>query len=263
MPCALLYRVISSHKMTIKGIKMLSSDYNNLNKAIDLDNAIDDGRFSKIVNYAKEKFGMDNVTYFSPSIKGHSYLHPYLESTYSSEWEQRYRERGYMYIDPVFKLGCAEVKPIDWQDIPRDDIVVARFFKEAEEYQVGTQGITVPIRIPNSPLGALLTMTNSMGNSEWKSHKNHIIGDVMLFAAQYHSKIYDKTRKNQMKPLLTKRELEVVSWIAEGRTVDDTASIMNLSRDTIKAHLEVIRQKTGALNTVHAITILYRHGIFC
>ncbi len=47
---------------------------------------------------------------------------------------------------------------------------------------------------------------------------------------------------------LTPREAEVLAWVAQGKTNDETARILGLSPRTVAKHLEMIYQELGAEN---------------
>jgi DNA-binding CsgD family transcriptional regulator len=47
-------------------------------------------------------------------------------------------------------------------------------------------------------------------------------------------------------PALTPRQLEVASWIAQGKSNDDISSILDVGIDTVKAHVKAIYDKLGA-----------------
>ncbi len=47
---------------------------------------------------------------------------------------------------------------------------------------------------------------------------------------------------------LTTREVESLYWLSQGKTYEEAALILNISARTIKAHVEAVKQKTGAQN---------------
>lgn len=57
---------------------------------------------------------------------------------------------------------------------------------------------------------------------------------------------------------LTRREREVVCYGAVGCTDEETASILSISRQTVKNHWCNIRKKLGARNKHHAVAIMMR-----
>jgi LuxR family transcriptional activator of conjugal transfer of Ti plasmids len=61
---------------------------------------------------------------------------------------------------------------------------------------------------------------------------------------------------------LTPRETEVVTWTAQGKTYSEIATILGISEDTAKAHIENVRLKLRATNKTHAIALaLKKHLI--
>ena len=61
-------------------------------------------------------------------------------------------------------------------------------------------------------------------------------------------------------PRLSKRELEVMRWIASGRRQADVALQLKLSERTVESHLRRIRNRLGAASTAQAIYLLVRAG---
>lgn len=56
---------------------------------------------------------------------------------------------------------------------------------------------------------------------------------------------------------LTPRETEILRWIAEGKTVKETASIIGRSEFTVSKQLQGVRDKLD----IHSIAMLTRHAI--
>lgn len=60
---------------------------------------------------------------------------------------------------------------------------------------------------------------------------------------------------------ISKRELEILSWAAEGKTYPEISTILEITEDTAKAHVESVRQKLNAKNKTHAVAIALRSSI--
>jgi DNA-binding CsgD family transcriptional regulator len=54
---------------------------------------------------------------------------------------------------------------------------------------------------------------------------------------------------------LTARELEVLTWVAKGKTALETAQILQITKRTIDEHVHTIMQKLGAVNRTQAVAI--------
>lgn len=54
-------------------------------------------------------------------------------------------------------------------------------------------------------------------------------------------------------PKLSPREVEVVSWLANGKTAEDIANILNLSPRTVEYHIANAGLKLGTSNRTHTV----------
>lgn len=52
---------------------------------------------------------------------------------------------------------------------------------------------------------------------------------------------------------LTKRELEILKWIKEGKTGWEISAIINISENTVRFHIKNILKKLDAVNKTHAV----------
>lgn len=53
--------------------------------------------------------------------------------------------------------------------------------------------------------------------------------------------------------VLTKRQREIMDWIAEGKTSAETAIILDISPRTVEKHLEAVFQRLGVENRIAAV----------
>lgn len=67
--------------------------------------------------------------------------------------------------------------------------------------------------------------------------------------------------KHKEKPILTVRELECLQIIAKGLNNNEVASVLQVSRATIRTHIEHIYHKLDVTNRVEAVTEGLRQGI--
>lgn len=56
------------------------------------------------------------------------------------------------------------------------------------------------------------------------------------------------------------RELEIVSWIAGGASLDQIAKELELTLPTVKSALAVLRKRYGAHTSAHLISIAHVKG---
>lgn len=60
---------------------------------------------------------------------------------------------------------------------------------------------------------------------------------------------------------LTPREIEVLKLLAAGNSNKEIADVMNVSNETVKAHLANLREKLGAVDRTQAVVMAYEKGI--
>jgi LuxR family transcriptional regulator of spore coat protein len=66
---------------------------------------------------------------------------------------------------------------------------------------------------------------------------------------------------NEIQPLLTSRETEILGWIANGYSAKETAQSIGIAPRTVERHIENLRLKMRARNRVHLIVRAVREGI--
>ena len=62
-------------------------------------------------------------------------------------------------------------------------------------------------------------------------------------------------------PILSDREIEVLTWIAYGKTNSEIAIILSLSESSIRVYIERAKEKLKANNKRYAATLAVRLGL--
>ena len=85
--------------------------------------------------------------------------------------------------------------------------------------------------------------------------------DVGLATAYYTSQLPEIGSSNVLHSDLTVREVECLSWIGEGKTSDEIALIIGISRNTVNNYITSIMNKTGAKTRSEAVAFAVRQRI--
>jgi DNA-binding NarL/FixJ family response regulator len=80
--------------------------------------------------------------------------------------------------------------------------------------------------------------------------KKRIPPEIVVEMAQHHTD-----------DALTEREIEVLREVAAGNANKMVAQLLNISEETVKAHMRSILSKLGANDRTHAVTIAVKRGI--
>lgn len=210
----------------------------------------------ELLRSALATYGLEHVVYIAVNLPTEKRDRPLVAMTYSADWQRHYAQRDYVDIDPVVRAGVGGILPVDWASLDRKHPTVRKFFGEAQEFNVGPQGISVPVRGQHGEF-ALFSVTSDLAPLEWDRLKKRYMRDLMLLAYNFHSFALNAEHienETDQRDKLSFREVECLRWTAMGKSAWDTGQIMGVSERTVKFHLENSRAKLRAMNTTHAVS---------
>jgi DNA-binding CsgD family transcriptional regulator len=255
-----LFAYIGATDSALKKAPMRTSELEDTIHAIATADKID-ARSDALAEFVKA-WGLENVSYLALNLPNR--IGPeraYVSSTYSVDWQKHYAQKGYVDVDPVVRMGLGGVLPIDWSDIDRSAPAVSRFFGEAQELDVGRQGISVPIRGRNHEL-AIFSVTSAVAETEWRTMRTELMRDLMLVSYNFHnSTVRSMGGYGENDGRLSTREVSCLRWKALGKTDKDIGQILGISPSTVRFHLETARARLGAMNTIHAVSKAVALGV--
>lgn len=176
-----------------------------------------------------------NPTYFRQFIEERMFLHAPL-----TRWA-RENESGYC------SWGALWTRP---EDLTEKELEVIAFNRAMNV----TAGYTVAVPTASDRSHALFALTGAYGLTQqdldeiWAENGKEI--DVLCNIV--HLKIASLPIETN-RPKLSKRQLEVLEWVSEGKSNQDVATIMDVSVPTIEKHLRLAREKLGVDTTAQAI----------
>jgi DNA-binding CsgD family transcriptional regulator len=199
-------------------------------------------------------YGLRHAIYYFPGLPGDGGLTPVRFISYEQDWVKRYFDADYQNVDPVVSEGFANLLPVDWANLDRRPPRVKQMFGEANEFGVGRQGLTFPIRGANGE-SALFSVTSDLPGQDWADAKRTYVRDFQIIAHTIHSKglllagapAPDYTNK------LTPRQRECLTWCAVGKTSEDIATILGISEGVVRIHLQSAQHKLNCLNRTHTV----------
>jgi len=202
----------------------------------------------------RDQYGLAHLVYHAVHLPSTTDSNPILLLTYDAEWVRRYTERDYFRIDPVVSNGRSGFLPLDWSDVDHESFEARRFFKEADKFGVGRNGITLPIR----GLGgerALLSITSNASPSAWKKSRLVYMREFQLVAHFLHDQAVRLAglRLPGIKRHLSTRERESLQLAARGLAVKQIAAQLELSPTAIRLYLQSARTKLGCASLNQAI----------
>lgn len=174
-------------------------------------------------------------------------------ANYPAEWKLQYTKRGYHRIDPILRLASKSIAPVDWSRFERNDRFEAVFYS-AHDFGITPRGLTVPVRGPYGDCG-LLSVTRNCSVDEWLSLTRLRASALQLAAVHMHDAVMqsDVLSRVLRMPQLSSRELEILQWIAAGKSQTEIGDILTISHRTVEVHLRSAREKLNALTTAQTI----------
>ncbi|MFY0679763.1 MAG: autoinducer binding domain-containing protein [Thalassovita sp.] len=217
---------------------------------IDLSDVQDDDKFQNFLVSLCDSLGFDFASYATTNfvtgdVQGFA--------TYPESWKTHYIERGLHRVDPTLHKSSQSIAPVDWERFNHDEKFM-QVFSDASDFGITDRGISVPVRGPYGDCG-LLSVTRDCSETEWKKFVPHVIGDLQHAAVHMHDNVMKSgiLPKGLARPTLSKREQEIIQWVALGKSQQDIGDILTISHRTVEVHLRSGREKLGALTTAQAV----------
>ena len=208
--------------------------------------------------WLKDHYGVLHVVYHWVNSAGERFG----AGTYSQEWVDRYVEKDYLRMDPVI-FGCFQrFHPTDWKQLDWSSKAAKAFFREAIEYGIGNQGLTIPVRGPSGQF-ALFTINDSTDDAHWAQFTQTNQRDLIIIAHEFNKKAleFEEGGDAVQKPTLSPRELSAMRLLAKGFSRAQTAEELSISEHTLRVYVEGARHKLGAMNTTHAVARALSEGL--
>jgi LuxR family transcriptional regulator len=173
-----------------------------------------------------------------------------LLNNYPKIWQNCYHENGYIRIDPTVIHGLHSLQPIVWEDHMFS--TEHDFWEEARSHGLhfgwaqscrDEHGIAGMLTMARSDEPLLVDELREKGlGLSWLAQTAHLgMSRIVL------SKILPVTTVS-----LTKREVAVLQWTADGKTSSEISEILCISERTVNYHIGNAIKKLGTTNKVAA-----------
>ncbi|MBU6418773.1 MAG: autoinducer binding domain-containing protein [Proteobacteria bacterium] len=217
---------------------------------------------SAIVAEMRVAYGLAHIVYHAVHIPGGVPANPILIPTYSPEWVERYKAGNYFRIDPVVLAGRKNSLPVDWSDVDHESKEAREFFKQADRFEVGRHGVTLPIRAAAGERG-LLTITSNKSVKNWQRVRGTYIREFQTFASYLHDRacILSGYRSTDDGAALSPRELQCLELMAHGFAPKRTAEHLGITDDAVRMYLRSACCKLKCATSHQAIAKLIHREI--
>ena len=174
-----------------------------------------------------------------------------LLNDYPQAWRNRYLEAGYLQTDPTVAHGCVSRTPVVWSDA---------LFANARPMWEEAQAVGLKVGWAQSSLdglgvGGMLTLSRSgepLSTIELEASQQKMCWLVHV-AHMSLSRLLRAGLSDHPDARLSSRELEVLRWSADGKSAQDIADILTVSKDTVNFHVKNAVKKLRSGNKTAAV----------
>ncbi|MBT2337132.1 LuxR family transcriptional regulator [Variovorax paradoxus] len=182
----------------------------------------------------------------------------WMLTTYDERWNQRYREAEYLQIDPTVTHGVRSLAPVIWSDAVFRG--TQQMWEEARSFGLRI-GWAQSVFEADGRVGMLSLARSSepLTVAEMRT-KDPMLQWLVNTAHREFSRCLGVSPLAEIEPL-TSRQVEVLRWTADGKTSEEIATILGISKPTVNFHIRNAIVKMRANNKNSAVARSSRLGI--
>jgi len=200
-------------------------------------------------------YHLHNISYFSCRRNEPKHSCPTFLTTCSQEWQAYYKTHRVYLIDPAVFISFNRLIPTDWFDLDRNCPILQEYFSLVERFNIGKFGLNIPV-FGQGDEKSVIALTANGFRSDWYTLKKKYLRDLIIIAQLIHNVIIRLNSKKDecQEPLLTRREKQCLYWASRGKTVQETALILGISHNTVRAYIESARRALDCYTIAQAVT---------
>lgn len=175
---------------------------------------------------------------------------------YPDEFYGRWLSQGYIMHDPILRYALSYRAAFTWREAYEYATRYGRrIFDEAKEFGL-VDGVAIPVIVGHYPTG-LVSLVHPKPNFAAAE-----IAHIQLVCIHSYTRMLRiiNAEKKDRTHALTVREIDVLHYVAAGKTNWEIGRILDISEDTIKMHMKNITRKLDAANRAHSVALGIREG---
>ncbi|WP_448208543.1 LuxR family transcriptional regulator [Azospirillum sp. sgz302134] len=185
-----------------------------------------------------ENLGFSLVTYHMIKAGGLPQPLAIYFSNYPAAWVSHYINNRLFFVDPVVRRAQESISPFAWDGLAAGgmDHPDSRFFEQAADHGV-RHGVSIPIHGPQD-FALFSVCASELSHAE----ANRVLSWTKPFLTMAALSIHERARAIYQPDVfaaagvseLSRRETEVMQWVACGKSSWDISRILGLSESTIR-----------------------------
>lgn len=202
------------------------------------------------IEQAAQHLGFDHVAYGFQAPYPVTQPKISLLNNYPRPWQERYAQADYLLTDPTVTHGRQSQTPIVWND--RAFASNHALWADAQDHGIRTGWAQSSLE--RNGAGSLLTLCRSaepLTACELQTKEGHMRWLVQVAHVSLSRAILGQ--ENRTHTPLTCREREVLQWSADGKSAQDIADILLVSKSAVDFHLKNVIKKLQTPNKTAAV----------
>ncbi|WNJ93547.1 LuxR family transcriptional regulator [Bosea sp. 685] len=180
-----------------------------------------------------------------------------------AEWEKTLsNERQFLASGPIVREARRRHMPFTWHELkssgtfsPAENEIWAAISEWG-----WTDAFVVPIHGPSGYV-AMLTMASRETKLDLTYAARMRLYTLAVVTHERCRALRNLIPAPDLQGALTVRELECLKWVADGQTDDRIGTILGISSDTVRFHVDNVRNKLGVRNRTQAVAQLCVAGL--
>jgi DNA-binding CsgD family transcriptional regulator len=230
-------------------------DAAQLSQIASMTTAVDEADFLVKAKAAASAIGFEHVL-FGIEWRRRS-LPPiqHITSGWPAAYQQVYAERGLIAVDPTVPYCQTHTTPLEWDEAMYDTPKSKEVLEESRRFGLG-HGLSVPIHENGNIVSMLSLGRDKPFENELERQLVMAGGSVLANCAHVVIKrVLFPAFAAQLRAQLTKRELECLQWIAQGKSNTVIADILRISENAVEYHLKGLFPKLKVTTRVQAAIV--------
>jgi LuxR family transcriptional regulator len=173
----------------------------------------------------------------------------FVVNNYPTAWQQRYAQNNYIAVDPTVAHGMRSVTPLVWSKVLSQE---PAFWDDAHAH--GLRVGWAQSCFDGRGVGGMLSLARSAEELSIEELRSHSMKMSWLAQAAHEgmSRLLVPKLMPESEACLSKREIEVLRWTADGKTAGEVGRIMHIAEATVNFHVNKALSKLGVTNKAAA-----------
>lgn len=186
--------------------------------------------------------------------------YPVVARGFPAQWDRDWYRHS--LNDPYLEVALARRAPFSWKEVRENWRKLRPGQRDCIHYiddMIGTpEGLTIPVHVASRRSG----FVTLLGPSQQSHVDEQSTSLLRLIAHYFDDRMYEKgCGLLQRATSMSARERECLIWSASGKTIDDIATILAISPETVRVYMKRIQTKLEVSNKTHAVAKALAMGL--